>query len=176
MNINSSVISQAPMGLTGGGSVELPEIVLPTISMRMPMIAVAAAGGLDLRGVEGSTFASRTINQGASSGVISSNIAVLDKGVYHIVGGMTATVFVGPAASSASPIVGQVELLTPQATAVGLLARCPLCAPGVAFYVPFDVTVFLTQANWTLRLSSYVSTGVGESIGITAWSTISRLL
>lgn len=176
MKVNSSVITQLPMGITGGGEIDVPEIILGTFNPRMPMLAVASNASIDLRRVEASTFASQSINQGPSTGAGGSvTLATFDKGLYHIVGGCFSNVFGGLLPSSAAPFSTQLDLLTPNGAAAGVIARVPFDG-ATPFFIPFDVTVFFTQSGWSLRLTPFISTGVGQSIAHSAWSTISRLL
>ena len=164
------------MGLTGGGEVELPELVMPTVSMRMPMQAVASGSNINLKNVEGSVFAAGGINQNASSGPIQTSICTLDKGLYHLVGKIAGGVFGGLVPTFTQFMCANVILFNPQGSAGGILARIPFDAAGGVYQDSYEVTVFLTQAGWNLVITSSITTGVGQTIGAFSWNTVSRLL
>jgi hypothetical protein len=84
--------------------------------------------------------------------------------------------FGGIVASSASIVLAHIGLSTPSGAAIGIIAKVPIGANGVAVPLFYDVTVNLNLVGWRLRLQTVLTTGAGESIGAEATANVSRIL
>lgn len=128
----------------------------------------------DLRNGIGSYLWAPVINQGASTGPQSANRVILDRGIYRISGSILSTNFVGPAASSASIKCARIALFEPNQNFASDIAHTPL-EPSVPHQAFFDLTIQLLTKGWLLSVETFVTTGVGQSIGVEAAVYISKL-
>lgn len=177
--VNSTLTGdlQLSIGPSLGGGVEVPDVLLPVITIPHPLLSVAPAvvPATNLANVNGSVQKSIFINQGASSAAAYSEMAYLDRGIYRLTGHLASTNFSGPAASSASPACARVAIYTPDTNAAFTLCTTML-NPSVPQYVSFDVILHFTKPGWLLQAESWVATGVGQSIGIVCDALISKLV
>jgi hypothetical protein len=178
MLISSPVVQLLPVPVGPGGQLDIPDGVLGSIELPLPMVNQPGGASVDLRGVPGSCIANRFINQGASAAGSSVDLAILDKGLFSLQGSGWAINFVGPVPSSANPSNVGVNLINPEGTFQLDLMRFPtIINPVAAPFCTFGPYVIsFSQAGWKLRLTSFNATGVGESMGAEACCYIKRLL
>lgn len=174
MEVLSTLVSG--LAIKNGPGVTVPELVMPTLSIPARLQDVNVVVFVDTRNKIGSLALTGAINQGASSAAATFSMASLDRGLWRLSGELHSTNFVGPAASSASPLCCRIALYNPQQTAAHYLAITFL-QPGVPQRSGFFTFTFhLDQPGWILALESFVATGVGESIGAYAPVYIEQLI
>lgn len=176
MDINSTLVTGLAASISPGSGLTVPEMCLPIISLPVPVAAVAAAGSINMSGTGLSVLASRSVNQGASTGASNTTMINFDKGVYRFVGMLGAVVLGGLVPSSAAPVAAQAGFYTPGDTAFCAVAQVGFDGAGTPMQDKFDVTVQFTQNGWSFRIVNPISTGVGQSIGVYCTCYMSRLL
>lgn len=128
-----------------------------------------------MTGVEGSGLFLPIMNIGASSGPQTQFIFDVRKGLYRIQGTLWSIVLVGPAPSSASPLACRIAAYNDiPGTFASPIATTPVLV-GTPVSNNFDVTLNITDYRG-FYLESFISTGVGQSIGVWATVYLSKLL
>jgi len=165
-----------PQSISLGPGVEIPDIILPVMQVPFPLNMMVATT-TDLRDRVGSFLNSQAINQGNSSSATSVVFFTLDKGIYRVQGSTFGTCFGAVAASSASPLLGRVFMSSPGGAAGANLAFIPIGPVGVPSQVAtFDLVLNFSQSGYTISLGTFISTGVGDSIGLYGACQVSKLL
>lgn len=174
MEIESSLVNLLALARPLGPGLEVPNAMLPIISLPMPMTITASSVTEDLRGKTGSVMLVGGINHGASTAPQSTQLATFDRGIYRIQGTILSTNFSGPAASSASPNCSR-GVIYSVGTGGGTLAYTQLQA-SVPQRAYFDVTLHFPKPDAELWLETMVTTGVGETIGANMIVYVSQLM
>lgn len=178
INSNLTGTLQASIGIpVGGGGIEVPDALLPVISIPAPLGSFQPNPATDqfLSNQPLSAFFTFVLNQGASTGPLTSPTVWLDRGIYRFAGQLMSTVFVGPAPSSASIKCARIGLFNPDGTTAVDIVSTPLVL-STPQIVRYDVTVHLSRQFYSLNLQTMVSTGVGQTIGAECILQIDRLV
>lgn len=178
MQVNSSIVGQvqASLGQAAGG-LEMPELLLPVLALRIPVDQFSFNVAPDLTSKPGSAAVTISNFQPASTAAGSVNVATLDRGLYRLRGFLVTLNISGPAPTSGNPRCAALRMFNPNPVGNGYvtLAETFLRA-DVAQSISFDYVFHLSRAGSLIQLQNLQNTGVGEAITSECTVSIERLL
>lgn len=177
MRLSSALVTSLAQSISPGEGLEVPELLLPTIELPLPLAATGASGLLqDLRNGVSSAGGVGTVNQPINTAATTVDVFILGKGLWRFTGqlvSLTSAILGTPA----GPFVGFASLIVPGGAGGFFLALTgTTVSAGDMKSQSFDVTVNLTQDGWVFRTGSFLNTGPAQTIGTSCSVLASRLI
>lgn len=177
MQVGSRTLALIQSSVGTGQELNIPELAVLTLDkVPLPFVTASPLLSQDLRGIEGSAVLVSVINQAASSGPISNLVCTFSRGIYRIKASMMSTVFVGPAASSASMRAAYAYLANPATTFAAAIMMTAIGAAGSVNRDDTEIVLQFLQEGYTLNFSTFIASGVGQTLGAEGRFYVQKLL